>query len=409
MPICHYCGSEYRRNGTILCNECRELYDQNMLLRCDGCHNFMRRGDEGFHEGFTVYCKNCVDHHMRTCAICGERQVYWMGIVDRDGNFYCHKHELQLCTECNTVHDYRSMVHLSDSVICQDCAATEKYKYYVKVYKEDLLKRFDWRPDTYKKEHNHEVNKVFLGFELEAGFLTSEARQMKALVLVNEALQGHGYTKHDGSIPHYGFEVVSQPMTLAVHRCTQWDKVLNTMRSVGMHTEDGEYHDTRGDGSTLTPCGLHVHVSRDALTYRQWIILDRMIQHYSDMWEVLSRREASNYCRFKGVPSSRRRSIKRFYGISDNRYEAINFCNCNTVEFRMFNSTLDYDTLMATLEVVHAAVNWAANVSTATLIKSNMWSDFIRTVNKPAKYPYASKYVTKLFNLDKKYEKEPCI
>jgi len=87
--------------------------------------------------------------------------------------------------------------------------------------------------------------------------------------------------------------------------------------------------------------------------------------------------------------------VKEVYGKSSGtRYQAVNFENRNTVEFRLFRGTLNYTTFMATLEIVDALVHWANQLSISDILASGdafgNFTDFIRS--KPL-YVNAANYL----------------
>ena len=128
-------------------------------------------------------------------------------------------------------------------------------------------------------------------------------------------------------------------------------------------------------------CGLHVHVSRNYLTSYKWLLIDWFISKYQDKFEIIARRKETHWARFKksnGLP------VKDVYGKSNGtRYQAVNFENRNTVEFRLFRGTLNFSTFMATLEIVDALVHWARQLSISDILASKdafrNFTDYIRS------------------------------
>jgi len=95
----------------------------------------------------------------------------------------------------------------------------------------------------------------------------------------------------------------------------------------------------------------------------------KQTKHFSKTeFETIARRQETHWARFKksnGLP------VKEVYGKSSGtRYQAVNFENTNTVEFRLFRGTLKYSTFIATLEIVDALVHWANQLSISDILAS---------------------------------------
>jgi hypothetical protein len=92
--------------------------------------------------------------------------------------------------------------------------------------------------------------------------------------------------------------------------------------------------------------GMHVHVSRKALPDNVWVSLTHWICRNRSEVEVLAGRKANQWCKYQ-------------YGGSNDRYVAVNLCNAQTVEFRMFLSPHDADGVLQNLAVVKQWVDYA--------------------------------------------------
>lgn len=399
MAVCHYCGRDYRGGVfSSLCSVCQQAYRGGYIRRCVCCGKYITRdeavpittyGDEAY------LCPHCAEHEVVGCGYCNAVTIRSACVCDSTGtHFVCGHHGIQRCSLCGGLH--ARCIEVGDSTVCPSCADHPEMKWRARVSREQLLKPFDYKPMAYRLQHNGEKKKIYLGFELEAGYLENKTAQAKAICKVSDVLGDNGFIKHDGSIPKFGFEVVSQPMTLSVHRCTPWEEVIKTMVNEGMYIYKEVENPER---DTHYPCGLHVHVSRDALTQQKWITLDWFIQRYKKFWEVISRRPQSEYAKYKSLSGVKRKRMKLrdVCGYSSDRYQAINFCNRNTVEFRLFNSTLDYEVLMRTLEVVHAAVTWADEVHACDIIKEGAVKSFISHMKSNKQYVETVKWIDKLF------------
>jgi hypothetical protein len=92
--------------------------------------------------------------------------------------------------------------------------------------------------------------------------------------------------------------------------------------------------------------GMHVHVSRRSLPDNVWVSLVEWICEHRKLVEALAGRKGNRWCAYK-------------YGASNDRYVAVNMCNSQTVEFRMFLSPHDADGVLRNLATVKAWVDHA--------------------------------------------------
>jgi hypothetical protein len=241
-------------------------------------------------------------------------------------------------------------------------------------YKQDL---------SFYQVPEEQGNLPYLGFELESGGLVFCSDAQK----IAEHIQDEEYyiLKSDSSIPEYGFELVSQPMTLEYHRQFRWQNILEKMSGAGLRS-----HDLGSEG-----CGLHVHVSKKFLRPHHWVIVDWFVSRCQEQWEIIARRPECHWARFKKLEKGEKVG-KKFGKPAWERYQAVNFNNHSTVEFRLFRGTLKYETLMATLEVVDCLVRWAKQARAWDLLRCNgkIWSVFIKYLKENSeKYPYAVEYL----------------
>jgi len=220
---------------------------------------------------------------------------------------------------------------------------------------------------------------LFLGFELEAGDATNEQCRRAAEAVHNlDPCESHFHLEHDSSIPNYGFELVSAPHTLAEHASYGWKAITGAMSGNGLRS-----HDTGG------LCGLHVHVSRDFFSAEDLVRLDLFVLKNRTFWEKVARRTQVHYAAFLQKSSSD-------YGRSaGSRYAAINFCPEKTVEFRLFRGSLNYRTLMATLELVDGVCRWVKTVDSETVCRNEGAIDaFVAWLGgRGTEYAHATEYI----------------
>ncbi len=61
---------------------------------------------------------------------------------------------------------------------------------------------------------------------------------------------------------------------------------------------------------------------------------------------------------------------------NDDRYSAVNWRNKNTVELRMFQSTLNTNTFLANIEFAHALYNFSKERTVLECVNSESWMNF---------------------------------
>ncbi len=69
-----------------------------------------------------------------------------------------------------------------------------------------------------------------------------------------------------------------------------------------------------------------------------------------------------------------RAAISKSKKDANNRYRAINLCNCRTVEFRIFRGTLKRDTIIASIQWVDTLIGYCRNTQLKDLFNAD-WED----------------------------------
>ena len=346
------------RNGDIYCESCREEY----LTYCEHCEEYSN--SEDFVHLIDIdewWCRSCAERDAYQCSDCGD----WVTENHGDANRY-------LCSDCFESHytfcdDCGDLIHLDDSYSDDDGIYCE---YCYNENHSSLIHNYSYEPVLHFQKTDDDTEKVlpYLGFEIESGGLPDRSR-CKSIAEVISDDEDTFYLKEDCSIPEYGFELVSHPITLKRHKELDWEGIFRQMSASGLKSHD------------LGPeaCGLHVHVSRNYLTAYRWLLIDWLISKYQPQFETIARRKETHWAQYK---KSGGQPLKDVYGKSSgSRYQAVNFENHNTVEFRLFRGTLKYTTFMATLELVDALVHWAKQLSIHDILThGDAFGNFIRFV-----------------------------
>ncbi len=204
-----------------------------------------------------------------------------------------------------------------------------------------------------------------------------------------------GILKHDGSVGSYGFEVVSVPGTHQWHLQEAWkgffkedfpqDKqhLAPSYYLSGWANNGGNgrapwcFDDYAHEMFTRPTCGIHVHVSKNALTPLQ---LGKMLMFVNKnergFIEKIAGRTANQYTQFydKTLKHGRLLNSNRFQVVrnttdqrnrdSSGRYEAINITSAKgTVEFRIFRSNVSKGGFFKCIDFVQSVVDWTRNSS----------------------------------------------
>ncbi len=361
------------RTGEVYCEGCRDEH-LSYCERCDeysSCDDFSRIADLD-----EWWCDSCAEYHAYHCSECGN----WTSRNHGDDNTLlcceCYERHYCICDDCNEVIHNDNAYYHDDGTYCESCY-NENHSSLIHDYSYEPYLNFQ------SSIQDDETCLAYLGFELEAGGLSSSYDCKNIAESISDGEETF-YLKEDGSIPEHGFELVSHPITLKRHKELNWQSVLAEMSSGGMRSHD------LGTES----CGLHVHVSRNYLSPYKWLLIDWFISKYQSNFEAIARRKETHWACFK---KSNGQPVKDVYGKSSGtRYQAVNFENKNTVEFRLFRGTLKYSTFMATLEIIDALVHWAEKLSISDILATgDAFENFTRFIqNNGELYVNAVNYLT---------------
>ena len=266
-------------------------------------------------------------------------------------------------------------------------------------------------------------DKLFFGFELEVEMQQDKSKveklekvsaAQKALIIgrngnaFNEVCDEikkdpFWHTKGDGSL-QFGYEIVSQPFSWGwwnAHRDGRIANLLTMLREGGYVSHDSGR------------AGLHVHMARKGFKTMQvkgtkgatftgsmhlWRF-SRMIYGNPQAMIYFSRRHDKNpsYAKIepkKWTNSGARQVLTHETGVCD-RYSALNYCNKDTVEVRMFRGTLNFKSFCASLELCHAL--WAYTATPTNPLDMRMFFTWVNTSysfdgkgQKISLYPYLS-------------------
>jgi hypothetical protein len=204
---------------------------------------------------------------------------------------------------------------------------------------------------------------LFLGMELELETTDFDS----TLDVAGRSFGDLAYFKEDGSL-QCGFEIVTHPMSYAYAADNFPYEALADLRTAGGFIREASN-------------GIHVHVSRAGFTgpchMYQWM---KLLYRNENMVSRLARRRSSEWASFdsyyrasqKEVVKPGRRGQQATRGMG--RYHAINAQNTDTLEVRVFASTLEPEVAAGTMAFVASSVEYARDLDSSKILKGDGWS-----------------------------------
>ena len=359
---CEYCNCEVEIEvetseeeimaNEHLCSDC--FYD--IYSYCDYCGDIELRDDlMWLEENCTLVCEHCIDHN-DNIIWCEDHDRYEYQDEDdiitlANGNTICRDAfeygDYFFCEDCEEYFhiDYACYSEMDECYYCEDCIGDHVSEYISEYHYHD----YDEFKMTDEDEKND--NKVFFGIELEieAKYRSSNHDNLAEAILN----QTNDFVfEQDGSLNN-GFEIISMPFSKNYMKETMEDDLYAMLQTINKHNYEGK-----------NTCGLHFHVSYEAI--RSIPNLLKIVEFYKEELTILSRREESSLNRWSPFYTKNfdkeeitNEMIEEIVDDYQSRYHAINLDNNYTVEFRIFKSTTDYKTLMATWELVNNIVAYA--------------------------------------------------
>lgn len=199
------------------------------------------------------------------------------------------------------------------------------------------------------------------------------------------------YSTHDSTVQ---IEFDTMPCSLEFHK--------NKMNYRKMF----EYLDKEGyKGHDCETAGLHIHANRSYLgksRISQELVISKILyilEKFNDEICVIARRD-NDYSEFAGEKQNED-SIVELYGKYKDKGKraALNLQHKDTIEFRMFKSTLKYETFILTLEFVKDIIDYAKSVDIEE-IELAKWSDLINCFSSELRKYYEFRYQKKVKDIN---------
>lgn len=260
-------------------------------------------------------------------------------------------------------------------------------KYYIHEY--------NYTPEYIKHFMDHENKRttLLLGAEIEVGGNKPEVDSNNKQSVVKRCIQIMNgsesdkedliYSTHDGTVQ---IELDTMPCSLEYHK--------NNMN----YKEMFKYLDEMGyKGHDCNTAGLHIHANRDYLgktKMQQDLVISKIlyiIEKFNDNICVIGRRN-TDYSQFVG-DRCKEDTVLNLLAKYDNtgKKAALNLQHKDTIEFRMFKSTLKYETFLLTLEFVKDIIDFAKSINIEEIEKMT-WNDLMKTFSKDLQQYYVDRY-----------------
>jgi len=272
------------------------------------------------------------------------------------------------CTECGTV-GMSNRLSIIEGVGCSVCIDSNLGRIHPYSTRVPSLIKF--------KAKNMDLKQVkYFGIEIEVS-TTSEMLKNRDAILVGKSLANHAILKSDGSIRGYGFEIVSCPATIDIHKeeYKQYFKLRDENK-------------IRSKGNSTT--GMHVHLSRSVLSSLTIGKISKFLNSEENLTYIrkIAGRDRSNYAEMD--PS---RTITSHCLDNGQRYNVLNLQPPSTIEFRMFSTPDTYEDFVTKLEFVDAVSTYcspcATDLKLNALVKATNFIDWVKR-NKRS-YPNLAK------------------
>lgn len=242
---------------------------------------------------------------------------------------------------------------------------------------------------------------LLLGAEIEVGgnnHVTSDNDKNSTVKKCIQIMNGSDsdeenliYSTHDSTVQ---IEFDTMPCSLEFHK--------NKMN----YREMFEYLDKEGyKGHDCETAGLHIHANRSYLGKSrivQELVISKILyilEKFNDEICVIARRD-NDYSEFAGEKQNEDSIVELYSKYKDKgKRAALNLQHNDTIEFRMFKSTLKYETFILTLEFVKDIIDYAKSVDIEE-IELAKWSDLMNCFSYELRKYYEFRYKKKVKDIN---------
>lgn len=352
-PICGECGTICEDCGSVIARDTEAEVTADQRVSCSDCRWSCEDCDQTFSGNMTsnetasgrVVCSGCTASYYGWCCDCD-------CLIHVDDLYTSGHDDCERCGECHDTH-------------CDE-------------EREGPIGEYHSSKGSFvplESPASKAAGGLYFGVELEVERASNarssrgdiaEAIEANVLTLAHVITEGRHTHRHllafekDGSL-NDGFEIISAPMGLDDQR-RLWTAVCSTSA-----VEQLRSHKTE-------TCGLHIHVTRRALTTTQ---VAKLVTFTNDpdnaaLIIAIARRYDNGFCHVKD------KKLATAHHPDDDRYQAVNLWNDRTIEFRIFRGSTSSEAVIAALEFVNALVQFCAPCSSVGFnLKTAPFLDFI--------------------------------
>ena len=273
------------------------------------------------------------------CKHCGKEIILDSARITENGDMICSSCAREFYIRCITCNNY---IPLSEKrttcLVCDDVV----YNKPVNNYSLKPIPRFKG------KKFNTNTTGRYFGIEMEFNRLQPEI----AFAIFNELYRDkYIYNKHDGSIGG-GVEIVTNPMDIHTIKdfLKKMDNGLNEVNKIRGFKENA---------------GIHIHVNRKSIDVIDIYKLSYLLNYDSDDYskriiyylsgrntKSTSKEDSYSYCKVGNMRE------KKKLGMNEDRYQALNLRNDNTIEFRIFKASADIKQIGMYVDLVNDMIEF---------------------------------------------------
>ncbi|MCQ2911555.1 MAG: hypothetical protein MJ244_05120 [Clostridia bacterium] len=357
VTLCRHCGKVITQDNVSeladdICEDCEDNY-----FECEICGDIEEVNNEYYTHDDKHICRKCLDNDYTYCSCCEE---YYpndeVRYIEDKEEYVCdscyHDNNYFQCDSCGNYYS-EDVLRTDDDgcCYCEDCyeEISPILSYPTKI--EDIagVKLFQ-TTDEDKKDL-----KLFYGIELE---VVADYNFKQSVNHTKELLgEENIICKRDGSLDSGGYEIVTAPMSYNRHH-EFWRNFFEVERNGKHYAKDLSSFNTNC-------CGIHIHVSRKALQLSDICKIVFFINEASNNTFVnfIASRSENEYAQIKRKTLSELQSIQKFGKLDgyNDRYEAVNLNNTDTIEIRIFKGTVEQISFFKNLEFVDCLIKFVRN------------------------------------------------